>query len=184
MQIVREPNFVFLSKLVARQPFCRNTPPRSGTIRGFDRLAAVPVVNSGIISTLKRECCAGLHRRAVRTTLYALAEMLVYIAFRFAWILGVGAVLGVFHDIAVTTGRFPIFGGGISLTVMAALLALMSHSMNGHHHRHVLAGIHGQPDRCSDPTGQRLEASGSRGGAASGLGAAGPAKKGPMRVVK
>src|SRR5271165_14797 len=71
-----------------------------------------------------------LRNQAIRVTLYALAGMLVYIAFRFEWIFGVAAVLAVFHDVLITLGLFKIFGFEISLTVIAALLTLVGYSMN------------------------------------------------------
>ncbi|MCC6861656.1 MAG: protein translocase subunit SecF [Bryobacterales bacterium] len=71
-----------------------------------------------------------LRRQAILATLYALAGMLVYIAFRFEWIYGAAAVLAVFHDVIVTVGLFSIFNREISLTVIAALLTLVGYSMN------------------------------------------------------
>ena len=71
-----------------------------------------------------------LRNQAIRVTLYALAGMLVYIAFRFEWVFGVAAVLAVFHDVLITLGLFKIFGFEISLTVIAALLTLVGYSMN------------------------------------------------------
>ena len=47
-----------------------------------------------------------LRRQAVYVTLYALAGMLVYIAFRFEWVYGAAAVLAVFHDVLITLGFF------------------------------------------------------------------------------
>jgi preprotein translocase subunit SecF len=98
---------------------------------------------------------AELRNQAIRVTLYALAGMLVYIAFRFyggqiggstGWaakgavgfvlrfvdriIFGLAAVLAVFHDVLITLGLFKIFGFEISLTVIAALLTLVGYSMN------------------------------------------------------
>jgi preprotein translocase subunit SecF len=73
---------------------------------------------------------ADLRNQAIRATLYALAGMLVYIAFRFEWIYGAAAVLAVFHDVIVTVGLFSIFNREISLTVIAALLTLVGYSMN------------------------------------------------------
>jgi preprotein translocase subunit SecF len=98
---------------------------------------------------------AELRNQAIRVTLYALAGMLVYIAFRFyggqiggstGWaakgavgfvlrlmdriIFGIAAVLAVFHDVLITLGLFKIFGFEISLTVIAALLTLVGYSMN------------------------------------------------------
>ncbi len=73
---------------------------------------------------------AALRQKAVLATLYALAGMLVYIAFRFEWIYGVGAVIAVFHDTIITIGLFSIFNEQISMTVIAALLTLVGYSMN------------------------------------------------------
>jgi preprotein translocase subunit SecF len=73
---------------------------------------------------------AELQRQAVLATLYALAGMLVYIAFRFEWIYGVAAVVAVFHDTIITIGLFSLFNKPISLTVVAALLTLVGYSMN------------------------------------------------------
>jgi preprotein translocase subunit SecF len=71
-----------------------------------------------------------LRNKAALATLYALAGMLVYIAFRFEWIYGLGAVIAVFHDTIITIGLFSIFKEEISMTVIAALLTLVGYSMN------------------------------------------------------
>ncbi len=73
---------------------------------------------------------AELRQQALLATLYALAGMLVYIAFRFEWIYGAAAVLACFHDVLITLGLFSIFRFEISLTVIAALLTLVGYSMN------------------------------------------------------
>ena len=125
----------------------RDTPPRSGLITDFQQLASVPGVNAGMINTLRQECYlssyheggtqvvgpkvgAELRTKAVLATLYALAGMLVYIAFRFEWIYGLGAVIACFHDTIITIGLFSIFNKEISMTVIAALLTLVGYSMN------------------------------------------------------
>jgi preprotein translocase subunit SecF len=125
----------------------RDTPPRSGLITDFSQLSSVPGINAGIMNTLKQECYlapyhvlqtqmvgpkvgAELRNKAVYATLYALAGMLVYIAFRFEWIYGLGAVIAVFHDTLITIGLFSIFHEEISMTVIAALLTLVGYSMN------------------------------------------------------
>jgi len=107
----------------------------------------VPGMNAGIMNTLKQECYlapyrvlqtqmvgpkvgAELRNKAVLATLYALGGMLVYIAFRFEWVYGVGAVIAVFHDTVITLGLFSIFHEEISMTVIAALLTLVGYSMN------------------------------------------------------
>jgi preprotein translocase subunit SecF len=125
----------------------RDTPPRSGLITDFNQLSAVPGINAGIMNTLNQECYlspyhivqtqmvgpkvgAELRNKAVYATLYALGGMLVYIAFRFEWIYGLGAVIAVFHDTLITIGLFSIFHEEISMTVIAALLTLVGYSMN------------------------------------------------------
>ena len=119
----------------------------SGLITDFNQLASVPGVNAGIINTLRQECYlapfhvvsaqmvgpkvgAQLQRKAVLATLYALAGMLAYIAFRFEWIYGLGAVIACFHDTLITIGLFSLFNKEISMTVIAALLTLVGYSMN------------------------------------------------------
>ena len=71
-----------------------------------------------------------LRRQAVTATLYALAGILIYIAFRFEWIYGAAAVFAVFHDALITLGFFSLFNYEINLTVIAALLTLVGYSVN------------------------------------------------------
>jgi preprotein translocase subunit SecF len=136
-----------LQKLVAGLLEFRNTPPRSGLITDFSQLNSVAGINAGIMNTLRQECYLApfsvrqvemvgpkvgkeLRNKAILATLYALGGMLVYIAFRFEWIYGLGAVIAVFHDTIITVGLFSIFDKEISLTVIAALLTLVGYSMN------------------------------------------------------
>ncbi|HEY1472164.1 MAG TPA: protein translocase subunit SecF, partial [Candidatus Acidoferrum sp.] len=119
----------------------------NGILTNFDVLSnvsgATPAVTSAIkdnyslapyairtVEIVGPKVGAELRNQAIRVTLYALAGMLVYIAFRFEWIFGVAAVLAVFHDVLITLGLFKIFGFEISLTVIAALLTLVGYSMN------------------------------------------------------
>jgi preprotein translocase subunit SecF len=120
---------------------------RSGILTNFDDLKNVPGVNSAAIASLRDGFALGnftirnveivgpkvggqLRRQAVLATLYALAGMLVYIAFRFEWVYGAAAVIAVFHDVLITLGLFSLFHYEISLTVIAALLTLVGYSMN------------------------------------------------------
>src|SRR5229473_1456918 len=120
---------------------------KGGVLTNFDELSSVDGVTSTVLATLKSNYAFGgfairnveivgpkvggeLRRQAIFVTLYALAGMLVYIAFRFEWVYGAAAVLAVFHDVLITLGLFKIFGFEISLTVIAALLTLVGYSMN------------------------------------------------------
>ena len=118
-----------------------------GIVRNFDDLKGVNGVTPQMIEVIKKEAYLApftilqadvvgpkvggeLRQQAVLATLYALAGMLVYIAFRFEWIYGVAAVIAVFHDTIITIGLFSIFDKPIDLTVVAALLTLVGYSMN------------------------------------------------------
>jgi preprotein translocase subunit SecF len=135
-----------LRKLAAAMLDFKNTQ-RSGVLRSFEELSGVPGVTPAVMSVLKQECTlapfgvrrtdvvgakvgADLRGQAIRATLYALAGMLVYIAFRFEWIYGVAAVVAVFHDTIITIGLFSLFNREIDLTVVAAILTLVGYSMN------------------------------------------------------
>jgi preprotein translocase subunit SecF len=119
----------------------------SGLVTSYDQLSSVPGMNAGIMNALKEvtylapyhvvrtemvgpKVGADLRNKAVLATLYALGGMLVYIAFRFEWIYGLGAVIAVFHDTIITIGLFSIFNEEVSMTVIAALLTLVGYSMN------------------------------------------------------
>jgi preprotein translocase subunit SecF len=136
-----------LQTLVSNILSFRNNPPRSGLITNFNQLSAVPGVTPQVLNVLGQQSYlapfhiadtemvgpqvgAELRNKAVLATLYALAGMLVYIAFRFEWIYGVGAVVACFHDTIITIGLFSIFNREITMTVIAALLTLVGYSMN------------------------------------------------------
>ena len=120
---------------------------KNGVLTNLDELSQVSGVTPAVLAALKDtyslapfairnveivgpKVGAELRNQAIRVTLYALAGMLVYIAFRFEWVYGAAAVLAVFHDVLITLGLFKIFGFEISLTVIAALLTLVGYSMN------------------------------------------------------
>jgi preprotein translocase subunit SecF len=116
-------------------------------LTNLDQLQSVSGATPGVLAALKSNYGLGrfavrdvaivgpkvgaqLRRQAIYVTLYALAGMLVYIAFRFEWVYGAAAVLAVFHDVLITLGLFSLFKFEISLTVIAALLTLVGYSMN------------------------------------------------------
>jgi preprotein translocase subunit SecF len=132
---------------LARKILAYRDDQKGGLITNIDELSAVDGVTPAVLSTLKGNYALGtfairnveivgpkvggeLRRQAIFVTLYALAGMLVYIAFRFEWIYGAAAVLAVFHDVLITLGFFSLLKFEISLTVIAALLTLVGYSMN------------------------------------------------------
>ncbi len=120
---------------------------KNGVLTNFDDLAKADGATPQVVSAVKDNYTLGafairnveivgpkvgseLRRQAILVTLYALAGMLVYIAFRFEWVYGAAAVLAVFHDVLITVGFLSLLHFEISLTVIAALLTLVGYSMN------------------------------------------------------
>src|ERR1700676_2985705 len=132
---------------LARKILAYRDNNKAGVLTSFDDLSSVDGVNPAVLSATKSGYALGsfairnveivgpkvgaeLRRQAILVTLYALAGMLVYIAFRFEWVYGAAAVLAVFHDVLITLGFLSLLRFEISLTVTAALLTLVGYSMN------------------------------------------------------
>jgi len=118
-----------------------------GLVQTLDSLKAAAGVTAADVEALKRGYYCGpftvkgvesvgavvgsdLRRRAILAVGLSFLGMLVYVGFRFKPIYGVGAVVALFHDLAVTLGLFALTKMEISLTVIAALLTLIGYSMN------------------------------------------------------
>jgi preprotein translocase subunit SecF len=66
----------------------------------------------------------------IKSVIYALLLMLVYIAFRFDFQYAPGAVIALAHDVIITTGLFALAWQEFSLSVVAALLTIAGYSIN------------------------------------------------------
>jgi len=73
---------------------------------------------------------AELQQRGILATTFALAGILVYIAFRFRFSFAVGAVVATLHDLLITLAILAMFRYELTLNVIAALLTLTGYSMN------------------------------------------------------
>ncbi|WP_109512603.1 protein translocase subunit SecF [Pseudomonas ovata] len=62
--------------------------------------------------------------------LLALGGIMLYLAFRFQWKFGVGAIVSLIHDVVVTMGILSFFQITFDLTVLAAVLAIIGYSLN------------------------------------------------------
>jgi preprotein translocase subunit SecF len=54
----------------------------------------------------------------------------LYLALRFEWRFAVGAIVATFHDVVIILGLFAFFQWEFSLTVLAAVLAILGYSVN------------------------------------------------------
>ena len=62
--------------------------------------------------------------------LYTLIAILIYVMFRFEWRFSVGSVIATAHDVLLTFGFFSLTQMEFSLSVLAAVLAVLGYSLN------------------------------------------------------
>ena len=56
--------------------------------------------------------------------------IVIYLAFRFEWKFGVAAIIANLHDVVIILGFFAFFQWEFSLSVLAAVLAVLGYSVN------------------------------------------------------
>jgi preprotein translocase subunit SecF len=76
------------------------------------------------------EVSKDLKNKGFLSCLYACVLIIAYIWWRFEFSFSIGAILSLLHDITLTVGIFSLTDKEISLTVIAALLALLGYSLN------------------------------------------------------
>jgi preprotein translocase subunit SecF len=71
-----------------------------------------------------------LAQDGILAILAALVCILIYIAFRFEWRFGTGAVVALAHDVVITAGYLSLFERELDLTIIAAMLSIIGYSLN------------------------------------------------------
>lgn len=71
-----------------------------------------------------------LLRDGIIATILAVFMISVYVAVRFEWQFGIGAIIATAHDVFITVGLFSIFQMDFTLASVAALLTLAGYSVN------------------------------------------------------
>ena len=66
----------------------------------------------------------------ILAVVFAVMAVLVYIWFRFEWHFGVGAVVALIHDVALTIGLFALTRLEFNLSIIAAILTIVGYSLN------------------------------------------------------
>ena len=102
-----------------------------------DKIANALKRNSpGLEVQLMREESVGakigneIRTQAFWAVMLSMGLLLIYVAFRFEFRFGVGAVIATFHDVIMTLTLFLLLDREISMTVIAALLTLAGYSIN------------------------------------------------------
>lgn len=71
-----------------------------------------------------------LRDAAIQSLLYAIAFIMLYVAFRFDMRFAPGGVIAMFHDALITLGIYVLLQKEVNLTTVAALLTIMGYSIN------------------------------------------------------
>lgn len=71
-----------------------------------------------------------LIRASIIATLLAVVSIAAYVAFRFEWQFGIGAMLSILHDVGTTIGLFALTQLEFNLATFAAILTIAGYSIN------------------------------------------------------
>jgi preprotein translocase subunit SecF len=94
---------------------------RKGNLGGFKRSGAEIVS-----ATVGKE----LEQKGLSATVLSLIGILAYLAFRFQFSFGVGAVVATIHDLLITFAFLAFFRYDLTLNVIAAILTMTGYSTN------------------------------------------------------
>ncbi|WP_216317550.1 protein translocase subunit SecD [Deinococcus aestuarii] len=71
-----------------------------------------------------------LTQKTVYAVVLGLALILIYVGFRFDFIMGLGSIIAAVHDVAIAMGLFSLLGLEFTVATVAALLTLIGYSLN------------------------------------------------------
>lgn len=81
---------------------------------------------SAVSSTVGKE----LVKNAIYALLFAALGIIIYVAFRFEWRMGISSIIGLLHDAFFMIAIFSIFRLEIDITFVAAVLTIIGYSIN------------------------------------------------------
>ncbi len=113
------------------------TPQSSGELKGLQEKAKKAIQKAyGKDFEIRRVEMVGpkvgkeLKRKGIKAIVLSLIAMLLYIAWRFEFRFGIGAITALFHDVTITAGIFALFRLQMDLEILAALLTILGYSIN------------------------------------------------------
>jgi preprotein translocase subunit SecF len=99
--------------------------------QGLERSMGAGVVKSiPQVNSVGPKAGAELRNDGIKSLLYAILLIMVYIAWRFDVTYGPGTVIALLHDAFITVGAFAVTYKEFSLTTVAAVLTIIGYSMN------------------------------------------------------
>lgn len=82
------------------------------------------------VETVGGKVSQELYRDSAIALGLAMLGIAIYIWFRFEWQFGVGALLSLIHDVAITLGFFAVTQMEVNLSIVAAFLTIIGYSLN------------------------------------------------------
>ena len=82
------------------------------------------------ISTVSPTVGEELAKNAVKALFYAMLGIVIYVAFRFEWRMGVATIIGLLHDVFFMVAIFSISRLEVDITFIAAVLTIVGYSIN------------------------------------------------------
>ncbi|MGX9135388.1 protein translocase subunit SecDF [Rummeliibacillus sp. JY-2-4R] len=83
-----------------------------------------------MISTVSPTIGQELAKNAVKALAYAAIGIIIYVALRFEWRMGVGAIVSLLHDVFFMVAIFSLFRIEVDITFIAAVLTIVGYSIN------------------------------------------------------
>ena len=71
-----------------------------------------------------------LREKGIIATVFSIAVILLYVAFRFEWRFAVASILALIHDVSIAMGFISLFQVDVSLDILAAILTILGYSLN------------------------------------------------------
>lgn len=127
--------------VLIRLPVSADTVPDSADVMQGDKVTMGEIVFSvlekadgsvvrGKVEVVGAQVGKELSENGALALVIALMLIFLYVAIRFVWKFGAGAVAALIHDIILVIGFFSIFHLDFDLSVLAAVLAVIGYSLN------------------------------------------------------
>jgi SecD/SecF fusion protein len=95
-----------------------------------DLLTKIQGAKVDTIETVGAAVGTELTTKTILAVLVALSLTMIYVAIRFDWVLGVGSIFAVAHDVFICFGLYALLGREFTITTVAAVLTLIGYSLN------------------------------------------------------
>ncbi len=126
----RVENYGTASKVLIRLP-TRATKGKALAVRVLRLVSArYPGASLRSVEYVGHEVGSELADQGALALLFVAIGITIYLTVRFEWRFAVGAIIATIHDVVIVLGVFALFHISFSLTVLAAVLAVLGYSVN------------------------------------------------------